>query len=87
MYWMGRMDQSNTEGFIGGLVFDLYTVETGFDIHIIVMEVYSIVLLHSRLMPLCINCTQAVPYLYTVYHLVNNARLEQCVRLCISNSV
>ena len=36
MCWMGRMDQSNTEGFIGGLVFDLYTVETRFDIHIIV---------------------------------------------------
>jgi lipid intermediate transporter len=30
-------------------------------------------------MPLCTNCAQAVPYLYTVYHSVNNARLEQCV--------
>ncbi|KAI0250229.1 Arv1-like family-domain-containing protein [Lactifluus subvellereus] len=29
-------------------------------------------------MPLCINCAQAVPYLYTVYHSVNNVRLEQC---------
>ena len=32
-------------------------------------------------MPLCINCAQAVPYLYTVYHSVNNVRLEQCVRV------
>jgi lipid intermediate transporter len=32
-------------------------------------------------MPLCTNCAQAVPYLYTVYHSVNNARLEQCVRV------
>ncbi|KAH9960800.1 Arv1-like family-domain-containing protein [Russula dissimulans] len=29
-------------------------------------------------MPLCTNCAQAVPYLYTVYHSVNNVRLEQC---------
>ena len=31
-------------------------------------------------MPLCTNCAQAVSYLYTVYHSVNNVRLEQCVR-------
>ena len=31
---MGGM--SSIERFIGGLVFDLYTVETRFDIHIIV---------------------------------------------------
>ncbi|KAI0279703.1 Arv1-like family-domain-containing protein [Russula aff. rugulosa BPL654] len=29
-------------------------------------------------MPLCTNCAQAVSYLYTVYHSVNNVRLEQC---------
>ncbi|KAH9994866.1 Arv1-like family-domain-containing protein [Russula vinacea] len=29
-------------------------------------------------MPLCTNCAQAIPYLYTVYHSVNNVRLEQC---------
>jgi hypothetical protein len=34
-------------------------------------------------MPLCTNCAQAVPYLYTVYHSVNNARLEQCVRVVL----
>jgi hypothetical protein len=32
-------------------------------------------------MTLCTNCAEAVPYLYTVYHSVNNVRLEQCVRL------
>ncbi|KAI0264455.1 Arv1-like family-domain-containing protein [Gloeopeniophorella convolvens] len=29
-------------------------------------------------MPLCTTCAAAVPYLYTVYHTVNNARLERC---------
>ena len=51
MCWMGRMDQSNTEGFIGGLVFDLYTVETRFDIHIIVRRftaLYSTLTLTSN---------------------------------------
>jgi hypothetical protein len=41
MYWMGRMDQSNTEGFIRGLVFDLYTVER-FDIRIIVRRLTAL---------------------------------------------
>ena len=35
-------------------------------------------------MTLCTNCAEAVPYLYTVYHSVNNVRLEQCVRGRIS---
>ncbi|KAF8486119.1 Arv1-domain-containing protein [Russula ochroleuca] len=29
-------------------------------------------------MPLCTNCAQTIPYLYTIYHSVNNVRLEQC---------
>jgi hypothetical protein len=32
-------------------------------------------------MTLCTNCAEEVPYLYTVYHSVNNVRLEQCVRV------
>lgn len=31
-------------------------------------------------MPICTNCTHAVPYLYTVYNSQDNLRLEQCVR-------
>ncbi|KAH9037835.1 Arv1-domain-containing protein [Lactarius pseudohatsudake] len=29
-------------------------------------------------MPLCTNCAETVAYLYTLYHSVNNVRLEQC---------
>ncbi|KAI0314303.1 Arv1-like family-domain-containing protein [Amylostereum chailletii] len=29
-------------------------------------------------MPLCIHCTQPVPYLYTIYQSARNVRLEQC---------
>ncbi|KAI9461661.1 Arv1-domain-containing protein [Lactarius psammicola] len=29
-------------------------------------------------MPLCTNCAQTVAHLYTLYHTVNNVRLEQC---------
>jgi len=29
-------------------------------------------------MPLCTNCAETVDYLYTLYHSVNNVRLEQC---------
>jgi hypothetical protein len=29
-------------------------------------------------MPLCTHCAESVPYLYTLYHSVNNVRLEQC---------
>ncbi|KAH9058406.1 Arv1-domain-containing protein [Lactarius vividus] len=29
-------------------------------------------------MPLCTNCAETVAYLYTLYHSINNVRLEQC---------
>ena len=32
-------------------------------------------------MPLCTHCAESVAYLYTLYHSVNNVRLEQCVRV------
>lgn len=84
---MGRIGRINSEGFIGGLGFHSYTVETRFDIHIIVRRFTTLYSYTSHLMPLCTNCAQAIPYLYTVYHSVNNVRLEQCVRLFISNIV
>ena len=37
--------------------------------------------LRHQSMPLCTNCAETVDYLYTLYHSVNNVRLEQCVRM------